>query len=130
MMEADARCFGHYQLAELIHAGSMSCVYRANDTQSGQVVALKRPAKDDPKSLARFLEEAVIHQQLDHPAIVRQLAYDGTSFADAHIAMEWLEGQTLEQRLAAGPLGLLDAVMLGRRAAEALALMHREHLTH
>ena len=51
----------------------MSRVYRAHDTESAQVVALKRPAKDDPASLARFWEEARIHQQLNHPAIVRQL---------------------------------------------------------
>jgi eukaryotic-like serine/threonine-protein kinase len=122
--------FGRYQIGARVHAGSMSCVYRAEDRESAQVVALKRPAKDDPGSLARFLGEARIHHGLNHPAIVRQLGHGGTSFADAHIAMEWLDGQTLEECLASGPLGLLDAVTMARRVAEALSLVHSEHVVH
>jgi len=121
---------GRFQLREQIHAGTMSCVYRAWDTESAQIVALKRPAKDDPGSLARFQDEARIQHGLSHPAIVRQLGYGGTSFSDAHIVLEWLDGPTLAERLASGPLGLLDAVSLGRRTAEALAFLHREHLVH
>jgi serine/threonine protein kinase len=108
----------------------MSCVYRAEHTESARVVALKRPAKDDPAAVARFLGEARIHHGLSHPAIVRQLEHGGTSFADAHIVMEWLEGQTLAERLASGPLGLLEAATLARRTAEALSFVHREHVVH
>ena len=121
---------GRFQLREEIHVGTMSRVYRAWDTDSAQIVALKRPAKDDPASLARFQDEAQIHHGLNHPAIVRQLGYGGTSFSDAHIVMEWLDGQTLAERLASGPLRLLDALSLARRTAEALSLVHREHVVH
>lgn len=121
---------GRYLLGEEIHAGSMSRVYRARDTVSGEPVALKRPAKDDANSLARFWEEARIHQQLKHPAIVRQLAHGGTSFADAHLVMEWLNGQTLDERLGSGPLRLSDAVALARQTAAALSFVHREQFVH
>jgi eukaryotic-like serine/threonine-protein kinase len=121
---------GRYLLVEQIHAGNMSRVYRARDIETGQVVALKRPATDDPTGLARFLEEARIHQQLNHPAIVRQLAHGGTSFADAHIAMEWLDGQTLDERLASGPLALGDALALARQTATALSFLHRAEFVH
>src|SRR6185369_3170620 len=121
---------GRYTLDEEIHAGSMSRVYRAHDTESGQVVALKRPVNDDAGSLARFFTEARIHQQLNHPAIVRQLAHGGTSFTDVYLAMEWLHGQTLDERLATGPLGLSDALALARQTAAALSFVHREQFVH
>lgn len=121
---------GRYQLGELIHAGNMSRVYRARDTDNGQVVALKRPSKDDPSHLARFKEEAQIHKGLVHPAIVRQLSHGGSTFADAYILMEWLDGPTLDQRLASGPLDLSDALSLAQRAAEALSFVHREQVVH
>jgi len=121
---------GRYALDQEIHAGSMSRVYRARDTENGQVVALKRPVKDDAGSLTRFWEEARIHQQLNHPAIVRQLAHGGTNFADAHLVMEWLDGRTLDDHLASGPLGLSDALALARQTAAALSLVHREQFVH
>jgi len=121
---------GRYQFGEPIHAGNMSRVYRAQDTDNGEVVALKRPSKDDPSHLARFKEEAQIHQGLVHPAIVRQLSHGGSTFADAYILMEWLDGPTLDQRLASGPLGLSDALILAQRTAEALSFVHREQVVH
>lgn len=79
---------GRYQLGEEIHTGNSSRVFRARDAESGQIVALKRPANHDSNSLARFREEAQIHERLSHPAMVRQLAHGGTTFADTYIAME------------------------------------------
>jgi serine/threonine protein kinase len=121
---------GRYLLEEQVHAGGMSRVYQARDTETAQIVALKRPARDDPGTLTRFLEEAKVLSELRHPAIVRQLAHGGTGFADAHIVMEWLEGHTLEQRLAAGPLSLQDALNVTRRAAEGLSAVHRANIVH
>jgi serine/threonine protein kinase len=121
---------GRYLVAEQVHAGRMARVYRARDLESDAFVALKRPAKDDGGTLARFLEESKILSELDHPAVVRQLAYGGTGFEDAHIIMEWLDGETLSTRLASGPLTLLDAVTVARRAAEALSAVHRAKIAH
>jgi serine/threonine protein kinase len=121
---------GRYLIEQQIHEGGMSRVYRAQDIESEQTVALKRPAREAPGTLARFLEEAKILSELSHPAIVRQLAHGGSTFVDAHMVMEWLSGETLEQRLAAGRLSLQDALNTTRRAAEALAAVHRAQLTH
>jgi serine/threonine protein kinase len=121
---------GRYLLGEQVHAGGMARVYRARDQETEQLVALKRPAKADLATLARFAEEGEILSQLDHPAIVRLLAHGGETFEDAHIAMEWLEGETLSARLDSGPLSLLDAVTVARRAAEALSAVHRAKITH
>ncbi|HTA90305.1 MAG TPA: serine/threonine-protein kinase [Polyangiaceae bacterium] len=128
--DSSERFIGRYLLAEQVHTGGMARVYRSRDLETDAVVALKRPAKDDPGTLARFLEEGRILSELAHPAIVRQLAHGGTHFEDAHIVMEWLEGDTLATRLAAGPLSLLDAVTVTRRAAEALSAVHRAKIAH
>jgi serine/threonine protein kinase len=119
-----------YLVEAQVHAGGMSRVYRAHDRETAQMVALKRPARDDLGTLTRFLEEAKILSELRHPAIVRQLAHGGTSFADAHIVMEWLTGDTLEQRLVAGPLSLQGALNVTRRAAEGLSAAHRANIVH
>ena len=121
---------GRYLIGEQVHAGGMSQVFRARDTHTEQVVALKRPVRDAPGSLPRFLEEARLLAELNHPAIVRQLAHGGQSLADAHLIMEWLDGETLEQRLKAGPLSLFEAVTVARRAADALSAVHRAKAVH
>jgi eukaryotic-like serine/threonine-protein kinase len=126
----DGLVASRYRIIEQVHAGGMARVYQSRDLETDQIVALKRPAKDDPPTLARFLEEGKILSELDHPAIVRRLAHGGASFQDAHIAMEWLQGETLSARLDAGPLTLLDAVAVVRRAAEALSAVHRAKLVH
>ncbi|MEO7034145.1 MAG: serine/threonine-protein kinase [Polyangiaceae bacterium] len=121
---------GRYLVDQEVHAGGMSRVYRARDTQTEQLVALKRPARDDVGTVKRFLEEARILGELNHPAIVRLLAHGGTSYAETHIVMEWLEGETLEKRLSAGRLSLSDALNVTRRAAEALSAVHRAKVAH
>ncbi|HEY4104915.1 MAG TPA: serine/threonine-protein kinase [Polyangiaceae bacterium] len=119
-----------YVLEEQVHSGGMSRVFRARDTTNGEVVAVKRPARDDPQTLTRFAEEGEILASLSHPAIVRAISRGGSTFVDAHIATEWLDGETLAHCLVAGPLTLLDAVSVVRRAAEALAMVHRSKITH
>ena len=121
---------GRYSVDEEVHAGGMSRVYRAHDTQTEQLVALKRPARDDPGTLTRFQEEARLLSELNHPAIVRLFAHGGASYADAHIVMEWLSGETLDKRLRAGRLSLSDALNVTRRAAEALSAVHRAKIAH
>ncbi len=122
--------FGRYLVFEQVHEGGMSRVFRARDTQSDRLVALKRPARDDPSALARFFDEARFLEELSHPAVVRLLAHGGQRFDDAHLIMEWLAGDTLEQRLQAGPLSLLQAVTVARRAADALSAVHRANVVH
>jgi serine/threonine protein kinase len=129
-LDPDDPIAGRYAVNAEIHVGGMARVYQARDLQTGTLVALKRPAKDDPGTLARFVAEGKILSELEHPAIVRQLAHGGSTFADAHIIMEWLDGQTLAARLSAGALTLLDAVTVVRRVAEALSAVHRAQIVH
>ncbi|HWZ88177.1 MAG TPA: serine/threonine-protein kinase [Polyangiaceae bacterium] len=129
-VDGDPPFLGRYVVRQQIHVGGMSRVYQAHDLERETVVALKRPARDDPGTLARFLDEAAFLSELTHPAIVRRLAHGGTSFQDAHIAMEWLDGETLSNRLLSGPLALADAVSVARRAAEALSTAHRAQIVH
>ncbi len=121
---------GRYAIDQEVHAGGMSRVYRARDVQTEQTVALKRPARDDPGTLTRFLEEAQILSELNHPAIVRLLAHGGATYTEAHIVMEWLDGETLEARLSAGRMSVADALNVTRRAAEALSAVHRAKVAH
>lgn len=112
-------------------AGGMATIYRARDLRGGKDVALKilRDAAHGTHS-DRFSQEAALLAELAHPAIVRYIDHGISPAGELYIAMEWLDGETLEQRLARGPLGVLDAVDLGRRVLEALAAAHRYGIVH
>jgi len=117
-------------LDEHVHSGGMARVFRAIDLETQEVVAIKRPARGDDASLARFFEEAKILSELDHPAIVRAYSSGGKDFDDAHLVMEWLSGATLAECLVAGRLSVQEAVTVARRAAEALSAVHRAKIVH
>ncbi len=66
-----------------------------------------------------------------HPAIgACYLAHGSTADGEQYMAMEWLEGETLEDRVARGPLRISETLHLGRRVAEALAVAHRHGVVH
>src|SRR5262249_20762656 len=65
-----------------------------------------------------------------HPSIVRYVSHGVTDEGRQFLAMEWLEGEDLADRLQRGPLDPADAVTLGRRAAEALAIAHARGVVH
>ncbi|HEV8245488.1 MAG TPA: serine/threonine-protein kinase [Polyangiaceae bacterium] len=119
-----------FEIETEIHRGGMARVYRARDTQNGQVVALKRPLNDDSGDLLRFNQEGDILSELTHPAIVLHVAHGGSGFEDAYIATEWLEGETLLERLRRDRLTIAESVAVARRAAEALGCAHRARVIH
>ena len=109
--------------------GAMGVVYRARDLRAdGAIVALKRHAGGGSRE--RFLREGAVLEQLTHPAIVRYVAQgveaDGTLF----LVMEWIEGETLKDRLLRQPLTPEEAIAVARRLAEALGAAHALGVVH
>jgi serine/threonine protein kinase/Tol biopolymer transport system component len=107
-------------------------VYKARDTHLDRLVALKVLPHDkmaDPERRRRFSQEAKAASALNHPNIITiyDIASDeGVDF----IAMEYVEGRTLEALLASGPLRLDDAIKYARQMADALAAAHAAGILH
>jgi len=126
------RRFGIYQVQALLGAGGMGEVYRAHDTKLGRDVALKvlpRELADQPERRARLLLEARAAAALNHPNICT-IHEVGEADGHAYIAMEVVEGQPLNRRLAEGPLPLQDVVRYGLQLADALAHAHERGVVH
>jgi serine/threonine protein kinase/tetratricopeptide (TPR) repeat protein len=120
---------GRFRIEEEAGAGAMGVVYRAVDSTSGEVVAVKVMQGHNHQG-ARFAREARVLARLEHPAIVRYVAHGTTERGAAYLAMQWLEGEDLDGRLKRGPLPLADAIALSRRVADALSTMHARGIVH
>jgi tetratricopeptide (TPR) repeat protein len=107
-------------------AGGMGVVYRAHDRARAVPVALKI---GEPRSRARYEREAKLLREVEHPGIVGYVAH-GVLGAAPWLAMEWLEGEGLERRLARGPLASEEAVTVVAKAAEALGVAHARGIVH
>src|SRR5262245_47948467 len=123
---------GPYEILAPLGAGGMGEVYRARDTRLGREVAIKVLPSDlstDSGRLRRFEKEARSASSLNHPNIVT--VYDiGTSDSTSYIAMELIEGVTLRQMLAAGPLPLKKLLGVAAQVAEGLAKAHGAGIVH
>ena len=124
--------FGPYEILAGIGAGGMGEVYRARDTRLGRTVAVKvlrSHMADRSDSRERFEREARAASSLNHPHICTVFdvgRQDGRDF----IVMEHLDGETLESRLARGPLPLDQALRSAIAISDALAAAHRAGITH
>ena len=123
---------GPYRVITPVGDGGMGIVLKAEDTRLGRLVALKflsgRLAQN-PQALARFQREARAASALDHPNIctIHDIGeYEGQPF----IVMQYLEGQTLRQRMDQDPLGIGDVLNLGVQIAWALAAAHAKGIVH
>ena len=134
---------GPYEILGLIGEGGMGQVYRAADTRLDRAVAIKvLPAAlaDDPVRRERFEREARSISRLEHPNIcplydVGELpASAGASTAlgagGLFLVMQFLEGESLAQRIARGPLSIKETFDVGIQIAEALAAAHRAGIVH
>ena len=123
---------GTYQLLSPLGAGGMGVVWKARDEKLDRDVAVKTlPARlvADEQALARFEREAKAVAALSHPNILA--IYDFGQEGGRHYAVvELLEGQTLREVLAAGPLTPKKAVEYGRQIAEGLAAAHARGIVH
>ncbi|HLL01700.1 MAG TPA: protein kinase [Myxococcaceae bacterium] len=122
---------GRFTLHHPAGQGGMGVVYRAHDAVSGRTVALKLlHAHPSPEALSRFVREAEVLSGLHHPGIVAYVAHGAMRDGQPFLAMEWLEGENLAQRLVREPLPLGDTLRLLRRAAEVLAVAHERGIVH
>ena len=119
-----------FELGELAESGGMGSVYRARDRLTGAPVAVKLLARAHQRWAERFRREALVLAELAHPAIVRYVAHGVTAAGEPYLAMEWLDGEVLSQRLRRGRLGLQEACELGIRIADALAAAHAAGVIH
>jgi serine/threonine protein kinase len=126
-----ARSFAdRFELKSQAGSGGMGTVYQAIDRQTQQVVAVKILHGKGGTDAARFDQEAALLAELRHPGIVRYVDHGITAHGESYIAMEWLSGETLEERLMRGPLSAPAVARLGRRVLEALAAAHERGIVH
>jgi len=121
---------GRFELERLAGVGGMGEVFRALDRQTGARVALKRLIDTNPEETTRFVREAHLLSELDHPHVVRYVAHGVDILGTPWLAMEWLAGEDLRARLDRGPLRLAEAVDLARRTASALGAAHARGIIH
>src|SRR5579862_376832 len=129
-----SRLAGHYLILKNVGQGGMAAVYRATDTRSGRVVAVKEMGQDGltPEELKEALEsfrfEAKTLTRLRHPNLPR--VYEQFSEGARHyLVMDFIEGQTLEERLgAANGVGLPETEVLGwaRQLCSVLSYLHSQ----
>src|SRR6266496_2953019 len=122
---------GRFEVEREVGRGGVGVVYRALDRETRQSVALKLIAVRgvDASEEARFLREGKLLQALDHPHIVKLVAY-GTLDDAPYVAMEWLEGEDLSARTRRAPLGQRDAIEVARQIAVALDVAHAAGVVH
>jgi serine/threonine-protein kinase len=123
---------GPYTLSGQIGRGSMSVVYKAVDSRNGRTVALKVLKKSDhpsPGPLIRFQQEARAAQRLAHPNIVA-VREAGEEAGTPFIAMDYVEGLTLDRVLGQGKLGLREFVTALEQVAQAVHHAHQLGIVH
>jgi tetratricopeptide (TPR) repeat protein len=119
-----------YALLDVAGRGGMSTVYRAVDQETKAQVAVKLLGVDGQSDAERFGREVRVHTDVVHPFVVRYLAHGTTEEGEPYLVMEWLEGETLAQRLSRGPLSLSETLAMALQVAVGLRSIHRRGVVH
>jgi serine/threonine protein kinase len=131
-MSLSGTSLGRYTIVSLLGAGGMGEVYRATDTRLKRQVAIKvlpRALAADPERLARFQREAEVLASLNHPHIAAVYRFEDANGVKA-LVMELVDGATLADRLAHGPMPVDEALPIAAQIAEALEAAHERGIVH
>ncbi len=138
----NSHTISHYKIGDKIGEGGMGSIYKAEDLTLKRTVALKflsRRALEDEDQKARFLREAQAAAGLDHPKLkpprgstIRTCTvYEVEEAAgETFIAMAYLDGRNLRDRIAAGPLDIDDALDMAQQVAQGLQAAHKKEVVH
>jgi serine/threonine protein kinase len=119
-----------FEIERMAGAGGMGAVYRTVDRHTGHIVALKTLLTAHEEHAKRFHRESGLLYELSHPRIVRYIAHGRTPAGELYLVMEWLDGESLAERLKREPLGVQDAITVCMRAAEGVAYAHDRGVVH
>jgi PAS domain S-box-containing protein len=123
---------GAYEIVSQIGVGGMGEVYRARDIKLGRSVAIKvlpEAFASDAERIARLEREAKVLASLNHPHIAALYGFEAVD-SRPFLVMEFVEGDTLADRLAPGPLRVEEALRIGIQIAEALEAAHERGIVH
>jgi len=119
---------GHYRIVSKLGEGGMGAVYRATDSKLNRDVAVRvlpDAFATDPDRLARFTREAQVLASLNHPNIAAIYGVE-----EGALILELVEGPTLAERIARGPMPLEEVLAIARQIAEALEYAHEKGIVH
>jgi eukaryotic-like serine/threonine-protein kinase len=118
-----------FEIERLVGTGGMGEVFRARDRATGGLVAVKVLHRAMHRDAERFRREARLLADVSHPRIVTYVAH-GVAGDRPYLAMEWLEGEDLAERVERSGLSLHESVLLGARVAEGLVALHERGIVH
>ena len=123
---------GSFRLEALVEKGGMGEIWRARDEVSGQQVAVKRLkfGRQLGADRVRLMREAQALDRIKHPNVVRYLGAGLDDLGDPYFAMEWLDGESLEQRQNRAPLDLAQIEDLALQVLGGLAACHELGIVH
>jgi len=132
MTLSSGKTLSHYKVIEKIGQGGMGEVYRAEDTNLDREVAIKvlpEQFTNDPQRLARFEREAKLLASLNHPNIAAIHSFEHSD--EIHfLVLELVPGETLQERVAKGPLPVEEALEICRQIAEGVEAAHEKGVIH
>jgi serine/threonine-protein kinase len=127
-VSSQQQAIAHYRIISKLGQGGMGAVYRATDTKLGRDVAIKvlpESFASNPDRLVRFTREAQVLASLNHPNIAAIYGVE-----DRALIMELVEGPTLAERIAQGPMSWDEVLPVAKQIAEALEYAHERGVVH